>query len=170
MININGKHDESYRYKMPPIKTSIKNNEVLLNLNDICKYINQPPILILKFLSLYFGSKLNEDKMSITGNYSDDDLQKGLQIYINRFVICSSCLVPETIPQLNKINKKNIKLEQKCSSCGLISEIKINNKIEDKTSDLIIKYLEKNEWVISNKGTMVSQNKLKDDNEIDPFS
>ena len=49
-------------------------------------------------------------------------------------------------------------------------EVQPNNKIEDKTSDLIIKYLEKNEWVISNKGTMVSQNKLKDDNEIDPFS
>ena len=87
MININGKHDESYRYKMPPIKTSIKNNEIiLLNLNDICKYINQPSILILKFLSLYFGSKLNEEKMSITGNYSDDELQKALQIYINRLI------------------------------------------------------------------------------------
>lgn len=180
MLNINGKQDESYRYKMCPINSNImgKGNGLFTsinNLNEVCKYINHPPNLLLKFLSLYFGSMSNEDKMSITGSYSNDQLQKALQVYINRFVICSSCSIPETIPQLNKITKKSINLELKCSACGLISEIKCNNKIEEKTSDLIIKYLEKNIWGVASKGTMVNQNNIcsntkeEDDNSLDPF-
>ena len=180
MLNINGKEDESYRYKMCPINSIImgKGNglfTLINNLNEVSKYINQPPIILLKFLSLYFGSMANEEKMSITGSYTNDQLQKALQIYINRFVICSSCFVPETIPQLNKINKKNITLEVKCSSCGLTSEIKCNSKMEEKTADLIIKYLEKNNWSSASKGIMVTQNQnnistnIEDDTDINPF-
>jgi len=186
MLNINGKDDVSYRYKMIPITSTIngKGNGIyttILNLNEVCKYINQPPLLILKFLSLNFGSMNNDEKITITGGYSSDELQKALQIYINRFLICPSCTIPETIPQINKENKKSIKLELKCSSCGLTSDIKCNNKSEIKIYDLIIKYLEKNEWTIASRGTMVSQNKGQssnitiednnsEDNEINPFS
>jgi translation initiation factor 5 len=176
MLNINGKDDISYRYKMIPIASTIngKGNGIyttVLNLNEVCKYINQPPILILKFLSLNFGSMNNDEKMTITGGYNSDELQKALQIYINRFVICPSCMIPETIPQINKESKKLIKLELKCSSCGLTSEIKCNNKSEIKIYDLIIKYLEKNEWSIASKGIMVNQkNTIEESNEIDPFN
>jgi len=181
MLNINGKDDVSYRYKMIPITSTIngKGNGIyttILNLNEVCKYINQPPLLILKFLSLHFGSMNNDEKMSITGGYTSEELQKALQIYINRFYICPSCIIPETIPQINKESKKSIKLELKCSSCGLTSEIKCNNKSEMKIYDLIVKYLEKNEWSIASKGTMVSQTKevssnniSDEDNEINPF-
>jgi len=185
MLNINGKNDPSYRYKMIPISSTIngKGNGIyttILNLNEVCKYINQPPLLILKFLSLFFGSMNNDEKMTITGAYTSDDLQKALQTYINRFLICPACSIPETIPQINKESKKIIKLELKCSSCGLTSEIKCNNKSESKIYDLIIKYLEKNEWTIASKGNMVNQNKeldtgskaniLEDNDEINPFS
>jgi len=162
MLNINGKVDENYRYKMPAIKstTAGKGNGVYTifqNLQDVGKYLNQPPIILLKYLSTFNGSMANDEKMTITGGYSTEELQKALQVYINRFVICPKCGVPETLPQLKKEGKKNITLELKCSSCGTVSCVGCTSKIETKTADLIIKYLDKNEWCVSNKGTMVKQ-------------
>ena len=189
MLNINGKIDDSYRYKMPALKSNIngKGNgifTIITNINDVSKYINQPPALLLKFLSVYNGSMANEEKMSITGSYAPDELQKALQIYINRFVICPKCGVPETIPYLKKESKKNILLELKCSSCGTVSQVSCNNKSETKASEMMIKYLEKNSWSTS-KGTMVtsdsktslaskedapiSASNTDDEDEINPF-
>ena len=180
MLNINGSEDNSYRYKMPILQCAIKGNgngiyTIITNLNDISKYINHSPTLLLKFLSTYNGSMANEEKMSITGSYTADELQKSLQIYINRFVICPKCSIPETIPQVNKQSKKNITLELKCSSCGSISTV-LCNKNEMKAYDLIVKYLEKNQWATT-KGTMVSfcdkndisSNETNEEDEINPF-
>jgi len=180
MLNINGSADNSYRYKMPVLQREIKGNgngiyTIITNLNDVSKYINHPPTILLKFLSSYNGSMANEEKMSITGSYTSDELQKTLQIYINRFVICSKCNIPETIPQINKQSKKNITLELKCSSCGSISTV-LCNKNEMKAYDLIVKYLEKNLWTTT-KGTMVSfdnknnisSNEINEEDEINPF-
>jgi len=182
MININGSEDNSYRYKMPVLQCAIKGNgngiyTIITNLNDVSKYINHPPNLLLKFMSTYNGSMANEEKMSITGSYTSDELHKTLQIYINRFVICPKCNIPETIPQINKQSKKNIILELKCSSCGSISSVLCNNKNEIKAYDLIVKYLEKNLWTTT-KGTMVSfgdnknnisSNETNEEDEINPF-
>ena len=159
MLNINGKNDSSYRYKMNPIKSSIngKGNGIFTtihNLNDISTSLNHPSNLILKFLSYYFGSNLNE--YSLTGSYSQLQLQEAIQVYINKFVLCPSCSIPETIPILRKETKKNTLLDLKCSACGKISEVKSNNKIEDKMKELIIKYIEKYNWQISNNGNMVN--------------
>ena len=180
MLNINGSEDNSYRYKMPILHCAIKGNgngiyTIITNLNDVSKYINHPHHLLLKFLSTYNGSMANEEKMSITGSYTSDELQKTLQVYINRFVICPKCNIPETIPQINKQSKKNITLELKCSSCGSISSV-LCNKNEMKAYDLIVKYLEKNQWVTT-KGTMVSfgykndipSNETNEEDEINPF-
>jgi len=168
MLNINGKNDSSYRYKMQPVKSTINGKGTqLMNLDEISNALNHPPILLLKFLSLSFGSISNEEKMSITGGYTDTQIQEALQIYINRFVICPACSIPETIPQLKKESKKNILLELKCSACGKTSEVKCNNKNEEKTKDVIISFLNKNEWIIKNKGNMVINNELDDSN---PFN
>jgi len=183
MLNINGKNDPSYRYKMNPIKSSIsgKGNGIstlIHNLNEIGKSLNHPEILLLKFLSSYFGSIANEEKNCITGTYTDLQLQNAIQIYINRFVICPSCCIPETIPILRKESKKNILLDLKCSACGKVSEIKCNNKAEDKIKELIVKHIEKYGWQITTKGNMItsSENVESKNNEtsceesINPFN
>ena len=172
MLNINGKDDSSYRYKMPAVNINVggKGNGVftiLDNLNDISKAINHPPTLLLKFLSSSFGAISNDEKMSITGIYTASQIQEAIQSYINTFVLCPSCNIPETIPQLKKETKKNILLELKCSACGKISEIKISNKKEEKTKDLIISYLNKNEWIVQNKGNMVIKTVSDESNPFD---
>jgi translation initiation factor 5 len=166
MQNINGKSDPFYRYKMPPISGTIagKGNGIFTifnNLNDVAKHLNQPTFILLKFISVYFGSMANEEKMTITGGYKNDELQKALQVYINRFVICPSCGVPETIPQLIG-SKKDINIELKCSACGKTTTVVCNNKNEHKGLDIIIKYLQKNPWISSHKGTMVIASKSEE--------
>jgi len=171
MLNINGKNDSSYRYKMIPVKSTIngKGNgifTIINNLDDVSSSISQPSVLILKFLSSYFGSLANEEKKCITGSYTDSQIQDGIQLYINRFIICPSCNIPETIPQIRQESKKNIFLDVKCSACGKVSEIKCNNKLEEKGKDFIITYLSKNEWIVKNKGNMVLKT-IQD--EYNPF-
>ena len=178
MQNINGSTDNNYRYKMPFIKSSIngKGNGIFTtfaNLEEIAKYLNQPQLLLLKFFATINGSMANEERMTITGGYSNEELQKNLQIYINRFVMCPKCGIPETIPQLIKENKKTGTIELKCSSCCTQSKIIYNNKIETKTGEQIIKYLEKNEWSVANKGIMVKSQILNEqvaDEEFNPFT
>ena len=70
--------------------------------------------------------------------------------------------------QVLRVKKKNKKLILTCSACGKKSEKKANNKHEEKGVDMIIKYLDKNEWKIK-KGTMVIQDPFPDDN-FDPFT
>lgn len=159
-MNINGKNDTSYRYTMEPLKTTMGGkgngkNTIIHNLENVSKYVNHPPTLILKYISISFGSIVNEEKQTITGSHTTESLQKCLQQYIDKFVICPACGIPETIPKITKINKKNIILELFCSACSTTSNI-TNNK----HSDIIIKYLEKNEWSI-NKGYMV-KNEITD--------
>ena len=153
-MNINGKNDSSYRYKMEPLKSSIcgKGNgmfTIINNLETVSKYINHPPSLILKYMGVNFGSIVNDVKQTITGSHTTEELQKCLQQYIDKFVICPSCGIPETIPKITKLNKKNILLELQCSSCS-----SSNNIMHCKHNELIIKHLEKNEWNV-NKGYMV---------------
>jgi translation initiation factor 5 len=176
MLNINGKNDLSYRYKMTPISSQIcgKVNGVVTiisNIDTVSKDINQPSEIIIKVLSLNFGTSCNLEKNSITGGFSSEQIQESLQTYINKFIMCPSCSIPETIPNINKENKKNMKLELKCSSCGSISEINCKNKSETKITDLIIKYLEKNDWIVS-KGNMVHEEKTSKSNNdsLNPFS
>jgi hypothetical protein len=53
MLNINGKNDLSYRYKMIPVKSTIsgKGNgifTIINNLDDVSSSLSQPSILLLK--------------------------------------------------------------------------------------------------------------------------
>ena len=57
--------------------------------------------------------------------------------YINDFVICSKCGIPE----INYTLVNNI-VEARCSACGSINDIKNNNKINQKVVDIILKYLQ----------------------------
>jgi translation initiation factor 5 len=158
-MNINGKNDSSYRYTMEPLKSSIcgKGNgifTIIQNLETVSKYLNHPHILILKYMGISFGSIVNEEKQTITGSHTTESLQKCLQQYIDKFVICPLCGIPETIPKITKITKKNILLELQCSACS-----STNNISNHKHSDIIVKYLEKNEWnhLQKNKGYMVNK-------------
>lgn len=176
MINLNYSSDPKYRYKMPEfnITNAGKGNglyTIFNNINDICKAINQPTEIVFKFIASYFGANSNEEKKSITGNFKIPDLHKPLKMYIDRFVFCPNCNIPELIPSFEK-NRKEYTLKVKCSACCKESIIEPRNKYEEKGKELIIKYLEKESWPIT-KGNLVVQNKDEHqtnvEDEYNPF-
>lgn len=172
-LNINGNNnDTSYRYKMPYLVSSNAGRgngcyTIIENLSSVSESFNHPASIVLKFIGTVLGASTNENKCTITGHYSNDKLIEIIYQYINMFVICPNCNIPELIPNVEG-KKKNRKLIMTCSACGN-SGTKIHScKEEEKGIDMIIKYLDFNEWVIK-KGTMVEQLE-KETDMFDPFN
>ena len=156
MININSSIDEFYRYKMPKVIIKLKGNgngkfTELVNIEEISNCINTPSEIIFKYISSILGSSCNYKDKTINGYHNN--IQELIFDYIDKFVICPTCKIPELTYFLEKKN-----LNCKCSACGNIIKIKsINNKIYDKCIDNISKYLIKeNKWK-KNDGSMVEQ-------------
>jgi translation initiation factor 5 len=153
MININKSEDINYRYKMPTISIKLGGAgngifTIINNMDEISKYINTPSDILFKYISYTTGSAYNEKKSSITGHHPK--LQDIIFNYIDDFVICQSCGIPELSYSLEKINSKNSNLICKCLACGTINNINSNNKVNNKCIDTIIKYLVKEKtWVLN---------------------
>lgn len=167
-LNINGDNfDSSYRYRMPELDCTTtgsgKNcHTILTNLNDVSQSLGHPSNIILKFIAFKNGTSCKIENNSLKGHYSVSDLQQEIFNYINLFVMCSNCSIPELIPEINVISKKKKNIKLKCSACGNYTEPK-SDKVSVKTTDTIIKYIEKEGWDIK-KGTIVCGD-LKETNE-----
>lgn len=168
-LNINGdNNDPFYRYKMPRLisnKTGRGNgcHTHILNLEDVTESLNHPASIVLKFMGNVLGANTTESKWSIAGHYEEEELINVLYQYINSFVMCSKCNCPELLPSVEG-KKKNKKLIMSCSACGNSCEMTGTSKEEVKGVDMIIKYIDKNEWKIK-KGTMVLQDEI--DSKLD---
>lgn len=158
MININNSTDDDYyRYKMPKVIVKLGGNgngifTIINNIEEISNAITTPSEILSKYISYTLGSAYNEKKQTLTGHHHN--IQDIVFNYINEFVICQHCSIPELTYSLDKVSKKNSVLLCRCSACGNLNNIKKSNKISDKTIDNINKYLNKNEWPIS-KGNIV---------------
>ena len=168
-LNINGdNNDPFYRYKMPMLISMPAGRgngcfTLLENLPDVTEAFNHPASIVFKYMGSVLGSNTTESKWSITGHHSNDRLIEVLYQYINSFVMCSNCNIPELLPTIEG-KKKNKKLFLTCSACGKGQQKIHNCKEEEKGMDLIMKYLDNNEWS-TKKGIMVEQS-----NSFDPFS
>jgi translation initiation factor 2 beta subunit (eIF-2beta)/eIF-5 len=160
MLNINNSDDISYRYQMPQVSIKYAGNgngkyTIINNMDEIAIALNSPSEIIYKFISFSCGSAYNEKDKSITGHH--DNIQSIIFDYINNFVICETCNIPELNYYLEKISAKKTNLICKCSACGTINKVKYNNKLNIKCVDAINKYLIKNNNWIDTCGTMVQQ-------------
>ena len=108
MMNIAGLqdiHDPEYRYKMPKIqsKTEGRGNgikTVIVNCLDLATALHRSPGEVTK----YFGTELGAqskydpatDKSIVNGAFDANDLQNHLKKFIETFVLCPNCRLPET--------------------------------------------------------------------------
>ena len=171
MININGnKNDLNYRYKMEQINLNNcgKGNgqfTIINNMDEISKSINTPPEILYKYLVFVLGSAFNDKKKALTGTYTTEIIQQCIYDYINKFVICPNCNIPELMYKI-----ENKKVCASCSACGKTNNIEFNNKINIKELDLIEKYLVINKEWIKTKGLIVEQDIKSSESDFDPFS
>ena len=168
-LNINGdNNDPYYRYKMPSLISvhAGRGNgcfTLVENLIDVTDSFNHPASIVFKYIGSVLGSNTTESKWSITGHHTNQKLIEIIYQYINSYVMCSNCNIPELLPSIEG-KKKNKKLFLTCSACGKGQHKTHSCKEEEKGIDQIIKYLDNNEWTIK-KGTMVEQSDI-----FDPFS
>jgi translation initiation factor 5 len=134
MINIAGLtavNDPSYRYKMPKIvgKVEGKGNgikTVLLNVDDLSVALKRDPAEITKFFGCELGAQTTfaADRAIVNGAHRESDLQTHLSKYIENFVLCANCHLPETHYKI-----KEGLISQKCIACGHKEGVDMRHKL-----------------------------------------
>lgn len=136
MINISGSEDiidPEYRYKMPKIitKTEGRGNGIktlIVNCYELAESLQRAPEELCKFFGCDLGtqSKYNskERRAIINGEFNSSFLQERLKTYIDKFILCPICMLPET-----KYKIKRSGVYHRCRACGARKLIDMNHKL-----------------------------------------
>lgn len=122
MLNIRGlnkKNDDDiyFRYKMhKPVLLEQKNNKIFDNLDIICKDINRDNKILIKYFKTKMGISIiyKNNKIIIPKNVTLDQIMETLYEYIEKYVLCPACKLPETV-----LDGSNIQCKC-CSFSGLL--------------------------------------------------
>jgi translation initiation factor 5 len=122
-VNIGGGDDAFNRYKMPAVvgKVEGKGNGIktrIDNCENVAKALHRPPGYVCKFFGCELGAltTINEDDgiYIVNGAFEDRVLQDAVKKFIELFVLCAKCKLPETDMKV----KKNGDIRQVCNACG----------------------------------------------------
>ena len=90
---------------------------VLVNVADIATSLNRDASEITKFFGCELGAQttmsVEDDRYVVNGAHSTHDLQNFMAKYIECFVLCKNCRLPETHYKI-----KGGIINQKCMACG----------------------------------------------------
>ena len=127
MVNIHGKKDSNYRYRMPKLEVRKKKNNktYLLNLEKISDSLSRDQNELIKWFSYTLGVNCSKKDGCINGQFESEQLQEVLQKYISRYVLCKVCGNPETTFSL----KKKV-VYMNCAACGGCSEMENKSKFD----------------------------------------
>jgi translation initiation factor 5 len=124
-VNINRNlSDQFYRYKMPKLVAKVEGKgngikTVIVNMPEIAKSLNRPPMYPTKYFGCLLGAQVNFDNKSeryiVNGAHDSNKLQDLLDGFIQKYVLCQSCENPETILSVNQ--EKEI-IVTNCVACG----------------------------------------------------
>ena len=128
-INIEGIeniNDPFYRYTMVKLNVIRQKTKIIINnLNEVAMDLDRDPKIIIDYFKKKFGAsftyKNNILSTSTDINYSQFALC--LREFIEEYVLCEICKLPETILQINKKSNK-ISLNCKCCSANIVKTIK----------------------------------------------
>ena len=125
IINIAGAQaidDPEYRYKMPRIigKVEGRGNGIktaIPNMVDVASSLHRPPGEVTKFFGCELGAQTtyNDDteRSIVNGAHETRVLQDKLSVYIEKFVLCPACKLPETSYKI-----KHEIIYHNCLACG----------------------------------------------------
>ncbi|UKK01048.2 eukaryotic translation initiation factor 5 [Theileria orientalis] len=114
--------DPNYRYKMPKIQSRIEGRgngtkTNISNMGDIARALKRPPTYATKFFGCELGamSKFEEaeEKALINGAHTESSLATVLDKFIEMYVLCQKCQLPET-----EVLVKRGELHSSCNACG----------------------------------------------------
>ena len=132
-IRSNNKDDQYDRYKMPDIIFRQKNegqynHTYITKLSDICKSLKIADVYLVRYMGIHLNTNSQFDEvnkiLSLKGYFSKKDLTTCLRDFINQYVLCVKCDLPE-LDYL--VDKKMIKI--RCRSCGHSERSDKNDRI-----------------------------------------
>ena len=150
-INSTQRKDPYCRYKMKSVM--IKTVEqgqyaktTIINIDEISDSLYHPPDILFKFIGFNLGTQADFKKKTLKGSYESNVIQKSIDKYIDNFVLCNKCSIPEIDPEIEG-KKKKVACIMHCAACGTTHKLASTDKAVDKTIKLIIKDLQSgNEW------------------------
>lgn len=125
MINIAGAksiEDAEYRYKMPRLVGKIEGRgngikTVVVNCSDIASALHRTPAEVCKFFGCELGAQskfdADTDRAVVNGAFDTNVMQAHLCKYIESFVLCPECHLPET-----KYKYRKECIYHRCLACG----------------------------------------------------
>jgi len=134
MRNIGGdKSDKSYRYKMPILQAKVEGRgngikTVIVNMVEIAKALHVDPAYPTKFFGFELGaqSKFNteDERAIVNGAHTAQDLSNLLDKFIEIFVLCPNCKLPEIKIQA----KSGLKIH--CAACPFSGNLDTQHKLK----------------------------------------
>lgn len=122
MTNIGDVIDPFYRYKRPVSVVEFKPNNkiIILNINEIAIALGTKPNYILYYIQLEKSAPITP-KGEIKGKLTKDEIEGSINKFINEYVLCQKCLLPEL-----DIKGSRKQLYFLCRACGHSMDIKEN--------------------------------------------
>lgn len=136
VINISGTTpvtDPEYRYKMPVVYGKIEGRgngikTVIPNITELANSLHRTPAEVNKFFGCELGAQTSYsgdiDRAIVNGAHNDASLQSLIHKYIELFVLCPQCGLPETEYKI-----KNSCIFHKCAACGSKEMVDMSHKL-----------------------------------------
>ena len=121
------------RYKMPSVHGKIEGRgngikTVIPNITDVALALHRPPGEVNKFFGCELGAQTTysaeTDRAVVNGAHSDGVLQQMIHRYVEKFVICPQCGLPETDYKI-----KSEIIWHKCAACGAKEMVDMSHKL-----------------------------------------
>ena len=99
---------------------------MLVNVTDVAASLNRDAPEVTKFFGCELGAQTSYagDRAIVNGAHRDQDLQSHLSRYIEHFVLCKNCRLPETHYKI-----KDGMISQKCLACGSKDSVDMTHKL-----------------------------------------
>lgn len=132
LINIIDNGDSFFRYQMPKLKMRKEGSgngikTIIENIKDISKSLERDREEICKYLQLNLNTNKKwisaERKLILNGDFTKNEIEMKLKKYIEYYVICKHCNLPETL-----YKKGNKQIKKMCKACGYKEKIEFDNK------------------------------------------
>jgi len=137
MLNIPSTNDDpSYRYKMPRLASKKEgrgngSKTCVVNMGDVAQALKRPPQYTTKWFgfelgaqSTYTNKEGEGERCVINGHHDTPVFQTMLDKFIDKYVLCQNCHLPEIDMLVKKGN-----IMAKCKACGWGGDLDNGHKI-----------------------------------------
>lgn len=122
-MNIQGADDiidPFYRYKMQKLNViKQKNKTIIDNFDKVSSDLERDPKMIYSYFKKKFSISMNlkDGVLSTTADLGYADFEKVLREFIEDYVLCPKCRLPELV-----LSKNEKKMTMTCKSCSFIKK------------------------------------------------